>query len=111
MFIIWFLIPSSPFFKKLFYFSIILLGTFLVWVHFHPLYFLFVGEDPFDGGYVSDDLGEHTYEDSNDWDKHGSYFGPNGIQKMTIELFGQLDRIELHWRRHAKRKERQKRPK
>ncbi|CAM6007959.1 unnamed protein product [Sphagnum balticum] len=36
-------------------------------------------EGSFDGGYVFDDLGEHTYEDSDDWDKLRSYFGPSGI--------------------------------
>jgi hypothetical protein len=55
------------------------LGTFLVWVLFHPLYFLFVGEVPFDGGYVFNDLGEHTFKDLDDWDKSKSYFGLSGI--------------------------------
>jgi len=40
---------------------IFLFGNFLVWVHFHPFYFLFASEGPFDGGYVFNDLGEHTF--------------------------------------------------
>jgi hypothetical protein len=43
------------------------LGIFLIWVHFHPFYFLFAGEGPFFEGYVSNDLGEYTYEDLIDW--------------------------------------------
>jgi len=80
MSIIWFFIPSFLFFfQSSFYFSITLLGIFLVWVHFHLLYFLSANEGPFDGGYVFNDLGEHTYEDLNDWDKPRFYFGPSGI--------------------------------
>jgi hypothetical protein len=67
------------------------------------LYFLFVGEGSLDGGYVFDDLGEHTYEDLDDWDKLRFYFGPSGIRRMTIQLLRQLDGIELHLKQHAKR--------
>jgi hypothetical protein len=92
MSIIWLLIFYSLFFfLKFFYFSIALIGFFLVWVHFHPFYFLFVGEGPFDGAYVFDDLGEHTFEDSNDWDKFGSYFGLGGGRRTTIQLLEQFD--------------------
>jgi hypothetical protein len=67
-----------------------LFGIFLVWVHFHPFYFLFLGEGAFDVGYVFNDLGEYTFEDLNDWDKSGSYFGLSGIQRIVVQLFGQL---------------------
>jgi len=46
--------------------------------HFHPFYFLFVGNDPFDGNYVSDELGESTFEELANWGKPSSYFGPYG---------------------------------
>jgi hypothetical protein len=78
MSIIWFLILFFSFFNY-FYFSIALLGIFFVWVHFHPSYFFSTNEGPFDGSYVFDDLGEHRSKDSDDWDKLGFYFGPNGI--------------------------------
>jgi hypothetical protein len=48
-----------------------LLGIFLVWVHFNPFYFLFASEGPFDEGYVSNDLGEYTFEDLIDWTSLG----------------------------------------
>ncbi len=68
MSIIWFLTPSSCFFlKSCFYFSIVLLGIFLVWVHFHSFYFILASEGSFDEGYVSNDLCEYTYEDLIDW--------------------------------------------
>ncbi len=60
--IIWFLIPSSLFFGSSFYFLIDFFGIFLVWVHFNPFYFLFVGESAF----RSYDLDEYPYEDSDD---------------------------------------------
>jgi hypothetical protein len=43
------------------------LGIFLVWVHFHPFYFILANEGSFDEGYVSNDLREYTYEDLIDW--------------------------------------------
>jgi len=43
-----------------------MLGIFLVLIHFHPLYFLFISDGPFDGGYVFDDLGGYTFEDLDD---------------------------------------------
>lgn len=52
-----------------------------------------------------DDLGEDTFEDLNDWDKLGSYFGHGGIRKAAIQLLGQLDKIELHWTSHVKKQE------
>jgi len=82
------------------------LGIILVWVHFHPFYFLFVNEGPFDRGYVSNDLGEDTFEDSNDWGKHGSYFGLCGIRRVVIQVFGQLDKTEFHWTWHMKKQKR-----
>jgi hypothetical protein len=33
---------------------------------------------------VSDDLGEHTYKDLDDWDKLGFYFGLRGISRMAV---------------------------
>jgi hypothetical protein len=84
MSIIWFLIPSSPFFWSCFYFLIALLGIILVWVHFHLFYFLFVSEGPFDGGYVSNDLGEDIFVDSNDKGQTGSYFGLGGIWRAAV---------------------------
>jgi hypothetical protein len=71
-------------------------------VTFHPFYFLFVDDGPFDGGYVSNELGEYTYEDSVDWDELVSYFGLHGNQRMTIKLLGQLGDIELHWKCHVR---------
>jgi len=104
MSIIWFFFSFlSIFFKRFFYVSIALLGIILVWVRFTLFYFLFASEGPFDGGYVFDDLGEDTFEDSNDWDKHWFYFGFCGIRKATIQLFGQLDKIKLHWTWHVKK--------
>jgi hypothetical protein len=52
---------------------------------------------------VFDDLGEHTFEDLDDWDKYGFYFGLGGGQRTTVQLLEQLDKIKLHWRRHAKK--------
>jgi hypothetical protein len=54
-------------------------GNFSCLGRFHLLYFLFAGEGSFDGSYVFNDLGEHTYEDSDDWDKLRFYFGLSGI--------------------------------
>ncbi len=54
---------------------------------------------------MSNDLGEDTFEDSNDWGKHGFYFGLGGIQRV-VQLFGQLDKIELHRTWHMKKQER-----
>jgi len=65
---------------------------FLIWVHFYPFYFLF----PSEGAYVSNDLGEYTSKDSDDYDKPEFFFGPRGIRRMVIQLLGQLDSIELH---------------
>jgi len=58
---------------------------------------------------LSNDFNEYTYEDSDDQDKPGFYFGLSGIQKTIIQLLGQLDGIELHWKKHAKRQERRRR--
>jgi hypothetical protein len=110
MSIIWFLIPSSPILFEIVFIFQLFVGNFSCLSTFHLLYFLFVGEGSFDGGYVFDDLGEHTYEDSDDWDKLRSNFGPSGIQRMTIQLLRQLDGIELHSKWRARRQERQKRP-
>lgn len=52
----------------------------------------------FDGSNASDELGESTYEKLANWDKPGSYFGPSANKRMTIQILGQLDGIELHWR-------------
>ncbi len=52
----------------------------------------------FDGGNASDELGESTYEKLANWDKPGSYFCPSANKRMTIQILGQLDGIELHWR-------------
>jgi hypothetical protein len=49
--------------------SLALFGFFLVWLHLTLFYFLFVGE----GAFVSDDFSEYTFEDSDDWDKLGSF--------------------------------------
>jgi hypothetical protein len=51
-------------------------------------------------------LSEYTYENSDDWDKPKSIFGLGGIQRMVIQLLGQLDGNEIHWRKHAKRQKR-----
>jgi hypothetical protein len=77
--------------------------------HFHPFYFLFVGNDPFDGNYVSDELGESTFEELANWGKPSSYFGPYGNRRMAIQLLGQLDGTELHWKKHARRQNRHRR--
>jgi hypothetical protein len=62
-FLFWLLIPSLQFFFGIsFYFSIVLFGIFLIWVHFNPFYFLFVSE----GAFVFDDLGEYTFKDLDD---------------------------------------------
>jgi hypothetical protein len=52
---------------------------------------------------VSDDFSEYTSEDSKDWDNLGSFFAPSGIRRMIVQLLRKLDKIKLHWRRHAKR--------
>ncbi len=65
---------------------------FFLWVHFYPFYFLSASE----GAYVSNDLGEYTSKDSDDYDKLEFFFGPHGIRRMVIQLLGQLDRTELH---------------
>jgi hypothetical protein len=62
-------------FKVFYEFIVVLFKNFLIWVHFHPFYFLFVSE----GAFMSDDLGEYTSKDSNDWEKLGFFFGPGGI--------------------------------
>ncbi len=49
------------------------------------------------------DSSEYTSKDLDDWDKLGSFFSPGGIGRTIVQLLGQFDRIELHWRRHAKR--------
>jgi len=56
-----------------------------------------------------DDSNDYTFEDSDDWDKPGSIFGLGGIRRTVIQLFGQLDRNELHWGRQAKRQEMRRR--
>jgi hypothetical protein len=48
-------------------------------------------------------LNEYTSKDLDDWDKLGSIFGLGGIRRMVVQLLGQLDKSELHWRKHAKR--------
>jgi hypothetical protein len=45
---------------------------------------------------------EYTFEDSDDWDKPRSFFGPNGIGRTIVQLLKQLDGIELHYKRNAK---------
>jgi hypothetical protein len=65
-----------------------LVGNYFCLGTFSPFLFIFEGEGPFDGGYVSDDLGEDTFENSNDWDKPWFYFDLGGIQKVAIQLFG-----------------------
>jgi hypothetical protein len=75
------------------------LEFFLFGYIFTLLYFLFTGE----GTFVFDDFSEYTFEDLGDWDKLGFIFGPGGVQKMAIQLLGQPDGIELHWKKHAKR--------
>jgi hypothetical protein len=57
-----------------------------------------------------DDFNEYTFEDSDDWDKPRSFFGPNGIRRTVVQLLRQLDGIEMHCRRHVKRQKRQRKP-
>jgi hypothetical protein len=52
----------------------------------------------FDGGNASNELGESMSKESVDWNKPWFYFDPNGNQRMVIQLLGQLDVTELHWR-------------
>jgi hypothetical protein len=59
---------------------------------------------------LSNNFNEYTYEDSYDQDKPEFYFGLSGIQRTVIRLLGQLDGIELHWKKHVKRQERRRRP-
>jgi hypothetical protein len=33
---------------------------------------------------VLDDFSEYTFEDSDDWDKLGSFFGFSGIRRMAV---------------------------
>jgi hypothetical protein len=89
MSIIWCLILSCPFFfpKFILLFSSFV-GKLFVWVHFHPFYFLFIGDGPFNGSYVFDELGEYTYEDSVDWGESSSYFSLHGYQGTTVQLLG-----------------------
>ncbi len=73
---------------------------------FHPFYILCVGDGLFDGNYVSNELGESTFDELANWGKPRSYFGPYGNRRRAIQLLGQLDGIELHWRKHVKRQNR-----
>ncbi len=77
-------------------------GNLFVLAHFHPFYFLFISDGLFNGNYVSNELGESTFEESIDTGKPRSYFGPYENQRMAIQLLGQLDGIKLHWRKHVK---------
>ncbi len=95
MSIIWLLIFYFLFFLKFLKLLNCFVCNFFGLGSFSPFYFLFASESPFDAAYVSDDLGEHTFEDSNDWDKFGSYFGLGGGRRMAIQLLEQLDEIEL----------------
>lgn len=45
---------------------------------------------------MSNDLGEYTSKDLDDYDKPKSFFGPRGIRGMVIQLLGQLGSTELH---------------
>jgi hypothetical protein len=55
--------------------NLVYLEFFLFGYIFTLFYFLFVGK----GAFVSDDFSEYTFEDSDDWDKLGSFFGFSGI--------------------------------
>ncbi len=59
--------------------------------------------------YLSNDFNEYKFEDLDDWDKPRFFLGRSGIQRTIIQLLGQLDGIELHWKKHAKRQERRRR--
>jgi hypothetical protein len=84
MSIISFLIPSFLFyFQSCFYFSIALLGIFFVWYIFTFCIFSLQMKVHLMEA-VSDDLGEHTYKDLDDWDKLGFYFGLRGISRMAV---------------------------
>jgi hypothetical protein len=50
-----------------------------------------------------DDFSEYTFEDLDYWDKPRSFFGLGAVQRMVVQLLGQFDGIELHWKRHVKR--------
>jgi hypothetical protein len=78
---IWLFITSLSFVSKSFFSFQFVLFAFSCLVKFSPFfYFLFVGEyeDLFN------DFSEYTFEDSNDWDKHGSFFGPGGVRRTVI---------------------------
>jgi hypothetical protein len=49
-----------------------------------------------EGAFVSDDLGDYTFDNLDDWDKLGSFFDLGGIERMTGQLLGQLDGTKLH---------------
>jgi hypothetical protein len=63
-----------------------------------PCYFMYLDDGHFDGGHVSDESGESTSKDSSNWDKSRSYFDLGGNQRIVVQLFRQLDGIELHYR-------------
>jgi hypothetical protein len=66
---------------------------------------MFLDDGHFDGGHVSDEFDEFTSKDSSNGDKLRSYFDLGGNRRIAVQLFGQLDGIELH----SKRQERWKR--